>query len=398
MRVAILTTSYPRSSSDDAGIFVARLVAALGRNGTTGYVIVPRDHLESELQEEGNFTIKRYRYGLFSRGRLAFGAGLLPNLRAHPLLLFQAPGLLLGFIWECWKRRKEYDLILANWSGALVAAWIAGSIFKKPYIATLRGEDVRLIRHPLLRWLLAPAIWQASAVTSINRTFLEEIRTHLGVPEHKLNYLPNGVHVERVEPDQLERLQKEEKLDPNTRYLISVGTVIPRKGIDLLVRVVSAPELKDTHLLLCGRLHDNAYVKQVRELAKELGCEDRVEFRGKVAPNRVPIYLASASAFVSGSEFEGRPNSLLEALAIKLPVVVTDISAHREIISHGENGFLFEASRPEDAAKSLARLIEDQELKDSITEAGLKSIQGLDWDATAIRFRELFERVLESSK
>src|SRR5207247_9143489 len=81
---------------------------------------------------------------------------------------------------------------------------------------------------------------------------------------------------------------------------------------------------------------------------------DRVHFVGEVTWDQVPTHLAAADIFVFPSKFEGMPNALLEAMASGLPVVVSDIPPHRELIQHGRTGFL--ARDPLEMARLVATL------------------------------------------
>ena len=138
-RIAVLSTSYPRRSDDDAGVFVARLVSALSKEGATGTVLVPYDQNEPKSEIQGNFKIERYRYGVFSKGRLAFGSGILPNLRKDPTLIFQAPALIIQGARAAAKASKESDVMHCNWIVSALSGFLAKLITKKPYVVTARG-------------------------------------------------------------------------------------------------------------------------------------------------------------------------------------------------------------------------------------------------------------------
>src|SRR5207244_1912357 len=80
----------------------------------------------------------------------------------------------------------------------------------------------------------------------------------------------------------------------------------------------------------------------------------RTHFIGEVPWDHVPSYLAASDVFVYPSPWEGSPNAVIEAMAAGVPVVVSDIAAHREIIEHGRTGFL--ASDPESMARCVDTL------------------------------------------
>src|SRR5206468_1040278 len=94
---------------------------------------------------------------------------------------------------------------------------------------------------------------------------------------------------------------------------------------------------------------------------------DRVTFTGELTWDQVPTYLAVGDVFVFPSKFEGMPNALLEAMAAALPVVVSDIPPHRELIQHGRTGFL--ARDPMEMAHQVTTLANHEDLRHSVGDA-----------------------------
>jgi hypothetical protein len=120
MRVAVLTTSYPRDRNDAAGRFVADAVERVRRRGITVDVIGP----------------EQFRtYGI------AYGHGIVGNLRRKPWLALFVPALLVNFVQAA--RRADVDLLHAHW---IPAGWVAART-GKPYVVQVWGTDVELARH-----------------------------------------------------------------------------------------------------------------------------------------------------------------------------------------------------------------------------------------------------------
>src|SRR5256712_11840564 len=109
-------------------------------------------------------------------------------------------------------------------------------------------------------------------------------------------------------------------------------------------------------------------------LAAYPDIRDRVHFTGEVTWDQVPTYLAAADIFVFPSKFEGMPNALLEAMAGALPVVVSDIPPHRELIQHGRTGFL--APDPLEMARLVATLAHHEDLRRSVGHAARLYVRG----------------------
>ena len=385
MRVCVLSTSYPRSNDDDAGIFVKRLVCALDKAGATGQVITPLDAAEPRREQEGKFEIHRYAYGIFSPGRLAFGSGILPKLRKNPLLLCQVPGLIAAMALKAFRLRNGYDVMHANWISAGLAAWLCSIVSRKPYVITLRGEDVKLIKSAWLRPLLRAVIRSAFAVTSVNKAFLDCVRDLYGVPAAKLHYLPNGVSVNSNMAAAAVSI-----VHPERQRLIFVGRIIPLKRLEILIALLSQPGMQDYDLLICGPCEDKSYLSQLERACSAHNCEDRVRFLGRVPPDEIAGLLASSRFYLSSSSYEGRSNSILEALAAGKTVFASNIPAHAELIRNGENGFLFEPGDIAGLSALIHKVASDPACEKMVAQAAMQTVRSYSWEACAAEYIKVF--------
>jgi glycosyltransferase involved in cell wall biosynthesis len=123
---------------------------------------------------------------------------------------------------------------------------------------------------------------------------------------------------------------------------------------------------------------------------------EQVRFTGKIAPSEVAEHLATSDIFITASYSEGRPNSVLEAMAGALPVVATRIDAINEIINEGQQGRLFEPGDSAALAKILQELIADPDLRHRLGNAARQFIidHGLRWEATAAHYLDIYRQVL----
>ncbi len=383
--ILILTTSFPRFEGDDAGIFIYRLACALSRSGCDGTVIVPRDVETESLNTAERFSIQRVSYGIFARGALAFGAGIVPNIKKSPLRLLQIPTLLAAMTRAAMRPvGDQQPVICAQWIFAGLAAWFAALANGAPYTITIRGEDFRLLKILPLRLLLLPALRRAAAIITVSRSFESELKKMSGVPAGRVVLIENGVERGTVEPAPAPL--------PAENFLLFVGTVIPRKRIDLLCELIAATELQSYTLVICGRLDNQDEHRRLMNRAAELGVKERVLFQGAVSPERAAYLMAHARAYVSASEFEGRPNAVLEALAAGKVTALSRIAAHQEIVADEENGLLFSQGDMRGAAQRLAHTLNDAAVCQSLTAAAKKSVAELSWERAAEKYKEILFR------
>jgi len=175
--------------------------------------------------------------------------------------------------------------------------------------------------------------------------------------------------------------------------LVSVGKVIPVKRLEWLMEVVR--RLPGVEAMIVGGYREehysDAYYRTL--LAAYPDIRDRVRFTGEVTWDQVPTYLAAGDIFVFPSKFEGMPNALLEAMAAGLPVVVSDIPPHRELIQHGRTGFL--ARDPKEMAQIVERLSKDEELRRSVGDSARAYVRkNLASEACTQGFLELYKHLI----
>jgi len=387
MKICILTTSFPRYEEDDAGIFIQRLALSYKSQGIDICVIIPRDQNEALQESSKGLRLRRFSYTVFANRKLAFGSGIMPNLRKYPWLILQVPGLFLGFVFAVFKEKNNIDIIHAQWLVNAIPAYLCKILFKKPYIITLRGEDLRLLNLPFFRFIFSQVIKQALFTTTVSQDAISKFRKK---EDSKLYYVPNGVEFALPSEEEVAKFKNEKNYSQEFKYIIFVGSIIPRKRIDVLVDILSY--LPDYTLILCGRTDLAEYLEEIKLRAENAGCLDRIKFEGQVNPILIPKYLGIADCYLSASEHEGRPNAVLEALYLGCPVVLSDILAHRELVSDEKSGLLFDIGEPKMAAKQIQGLLGDKKLKTQIIAAGRQSVADYSWANCAARYINLIER------
>src|SRR6266540_2673350 len=149
MRVAVLTTSYPRGPSDTAGLFIADAVERLRARRVEAVVVSPTS---------------------FRHFGLAYGAGIVGNLRARPWLALALPLFLIGF-WRAARRAaRTADVVHAHWLPSAAVGLLTG----RPVVAQVWGTDVELARR--LPWLARAVLRRARVVVAPSTDLAERTR------------------------------------------------------------------------------------------------------------------------------------------------------------------------------------------------------------------------------
>ncbi|MDX6448470.1 MAG: glycogen synthase [Gaiellaceae bacterium] len=332
MRIVVLTTSYPRDEGDAAGRFVADAVEQLRRR-----------HVDVEVVSPSEFR----HYGI------AYGSGILGNLRREPWRAFLSPLMLASFRRAARRAAADADLIHAHW---LPVGGVAMGL-RKPYVLQVWGTDVELGRR--LPALARPILRRARLVIAAS-TALAEQAAELGAREVRV--IPSGVDVPR---------DVAEPADPPE--VLYAGRLSAEKGIRELVEATAGMKLV---VAGDGPLRD--------EVPGALGFVPHDEL--------LDLY-ARASVVACPSHREGFGVVCAEAMAHGRPVVAGAVGGLLDLVVDGQTGLLVP---PRDSAAlraALERLLADGALRRRLGVAGRdRARRLLSWktvtDATIAAYRE----------
>jgi len=178
-----------------------------------------------------------------------------------------------------------------------------------------------------------------------------------------------------VLPEALQREPRGELL-----RVISIARLVPKKGIDVLLRSLAAVGESGTAWRLC-MVGDGPQRRALEQLASQLGIAERVTWLGAVANSRLPELLRQADVFAlpcrvdARGDRDGIPVAIMEALAAGLPVVAGDLPALRELVQPEETGLLVPGDNPQALAQALARLAADGALGERLVAAGRRRVE-----------------------
>ena len=307
MRLAVLTTSYPRYPGDAAGRFVADAVEHVRARGVGVEVVGPEQ---------------------FRHYGIAYGHGVLGNLRRRPWLALFVPALLAGFVRAA--RRLDADLVHAHW---LPAGWVAARS-GKPYVVQVWGTDVELARRApaLARGVLR----RARLVIAASNELADDARA-LGARDVRV--IPSGVDL----PAQV----GEEAHPPEVLY---AGRLSPEKGV---LELVEAAE--GLNLVVAGDGPLRARIPGAQ---------------GFVPHDELQGLYARAAVVACPSRREGFGVACLEAMAHGRPVVATAVGGLRDLVVDGETGLVVPPRDPGALRSALERLLGDPVLRRRLGAAG----------------------------
>lgn len=175
-----------------------------------------------------------------------------------------------------------------------------------------------------------------------------------------------------------------------TPYILYVGTIQPRKNVEYIVRAFA--EVKDTiphNLILAGAPGDSSAA--VEQLIIDLKLSERVTLTGYISDRKRHDLYSNADIFVYPSKYEGFGLVLLEAMSYGVPVITASNSSLVE--AAGEAAIYCDGHTPSTLARSISRLVTDDELKRSLIENGYQQIKKFTWEKCANQTLAVYKRV-----
>jgi glycosyltransferase involved in cell wall biosynthesis len=230
-------------------------------------------------------------------------------------LAFSTLPLLIRYL-----RAKRPDAILSTLTGTNLIAVVAHRLARVPTRLVLReAATLENLRHPFFYLPLMRGLYRrADKVVVLSSYMKNQLERKLQLLPDKVIHIPNPVDLSKIQQDAAEPLPND--YDASRPYALTVGRLTPQKDYMTLLeafRVVA--QSSPLRLVILGEGPDRSMIeKRIRKF--ELG--DRIELRGFDSnPYR---WMARAHIFVLSSRWEGMPNTILEARALGIPIVMTE--------------------------------------------------------------------------
>lgn len=260
-------------------------------------------------------------------------------------------------------------------------------------------EKFRTAKRAYLTALCRASVLRARRVIAVSQQTADDLCDFFKLSANKVKVVHNGVSDE-FHPFPSERIAafRRQKQLPN-RFLLYVGTLEPRKNLDLLVRSYAqwrkeaAPDQQgtqeDVKLVLAGAT--GWFYERIFEQVRTLGLQDEVIFAGFVPHHDLPDWYAAAHAFVYPSLFEGFGLPVLEAMACGTPVLCSDTPSLLEVA--GDATLVFSAQREDHLTAALHPLINDEARRAELRQRGLARAAHFSWRRCAEETLAVYESV-----
>lgn len=319
---------------------------------------------------------------------------------------------MLGFIK---KERLNYEVIHAHfWMSGYVAAVIK-KVVGTPFVITFHAlGKVRRIyqgaadRFPDSRFQIEEMIVnQADAIIAECSQDKDDLMIHYYAKQEKINVIPCGFDSSEFYPMEKRLCSIRLGLDPNEKIILQLGRMVPRKGVEDVIKGTSLllrkKKMSVRLLIVGGESEDPCPVKtpeigRLQHIAEQEGISDRVTFIGRRSRNLLKYYYNAAHVFVSTPWYEPFGITPLEAMACGVPVIGTNVGGIKYSVEHDKTGFLVPVREPEILSRRILEVLENPVIAKDL---GLRAVRRVNrlftWEIVAREIADLYEKVNTST-
>ena len=287
-------------------------------------------------------------------------------------------------------RENRYDVINTHFavpSGPV--GYLLGKIFRIPNILSLHGGDIydpskKMSPHNsfffsrVVRFILNRA-GRVVAQSSNTKNNTEKYYS----PRKEIDIIPLAFHP----PKQPRVTRKDLGVDDDSFVLITIGRLIKRKALDVLIRAVA--QVNDTRAILyiLGDGPEKEYLMRVRD---EHGAGDQIHFLGFVSDEDKFDYISISDLFTLTSLHEGFGIVFMESMHFGLPIVSTNNGGQTDFLKHEENALLINVGDVESCTRAIERFMTDKGLYDRCSQQNRKKIKDFYAETVANKYLALF--------
>jgi glycosyltransferase involved in cell wall biosynthesis len=320
-------------------------------------------------------------YGGVNGERLAEGRCTLHRVAAATKYDAVLPARLLRLV-----RRVQPDVIHTWLTHMDILGGVVAHLLRKPWVMSERSAALAY-RRTLLNWSRVATGRHAHGIMANSPGGAEYWREH-GVEASRIVVVPNF-----VASDEIERATTVGGPDvgPDDEVVLYVGRLSHEKNLPTLIEAMDGVVRRRprARLVLCG---EGPLRRRLIAQTRSARLDRRVVFAGFVAC--VAPWLKRASIVVAVSAFEGHPNAVLEAVAAGVPVIVSDIPAHRSILDEDSASFVSVGG----SHALTAAILEDLEHPNAAAQRAERARRHVAWPSlasTSMRYEDVYRRAIE---
>lgn len=267
-----------------------------------------------------------------------------------------------------------------------------------PYILSVWGSDVYDFpyKSKLHYWLMQKNLYAADILSSTSYCMMKQT-LKLAPKLNPFHIIPFGVDLKKFISSTNQKNQDEIVIG-------TVKTLSEKYGIDLLIQAfaILKGKLTSIHPTIASQLRlritgGGPQRKELEMLAKHLNIADVTIFVGQVSHQQVPVELGNLDIYVALSRLDSESFgvAIIEAGAMKLPSVVSNVGGLPEVVCNNETGFVVSKENPQQAADALEKLVLNSGLRKDIGDAAYKFVaSNFSWEFCVTKMIKVYKQIL----
>jgi glycosyltransferase involved in cell wall biosynthesis len=312
------------------------------------------------------------------------------------------------------QHRLSYKLIHANFFMSALVASALKKILAIPFVITFhalghirrihQGNNDQFPEERLQIETETAAF--ADAVIAECPQDRDDLINFYQVPPAKISVIPCGFSAEEFYPIEKAAARKHLKLAEKEFVLLQLGRMVPRKGVDNVVKALGKIKAagKKIKLVIVGGEHEDPElinhpeINRLRGIAREAGVLDKIHFAGRKCREQLKYYYAASDVFITTPWYEPFGITPLEAMACGTPVIGSNVGGIKYSIADGETGALVPPNDPDVLASKIEELIKDQKKLRLMGEKGLLRVNKyFTWARVAAKAAKLYHQVIKNA-
>ena len=389
MKLLLFTSTFPRWENDNIPQFTLELAKSLSNIGVAVHVLAPHYDDAKTFEIKDNVVIHRFRYAPRWCEKLAYGGGMLPNIKKNPLLLLTVPLYFIFSAYKLIKLHKEYrfDVINPHWH--FMQGWITcvarGVMQEKPAVlCTVHGSDAKVITTKPFNYI--------SRLLNNGITCFSFVSSHLAKMYQQKKLIQSRYVIRSMGINNAFFEIPESPSSNKTGKLVFVGRLNKNKGVHLLLNAISQLVVNQNANIQLDVLGDGPELASLKTLAIDMNIQNRVNFYGWVDNNSLAQKLKHYQLAIFPSLIEeGFGLTALEALASHCNVVLPNFTSTYTNFGKYNNVAFFQPQSVDDLAAVISASLNNNEppKKDNAI------YEQFSWQAVAADYKQLIELILE---
>ena len=383
MNIAVIVSHFPALSES----FVLNQITGmldLGHNVEIFAMVNPKEPTHHGDVDKYNIMEKVNYFEIIPEGRItAILKTLLlfvkyipkcPIMLIKSLLIFKKHkyGNLIGRYYFCLPfLGKQFDVVQCHFGpNGNIAAYLKHSGFNIKIVTMFHGYDIRLAKKQG-KEIYNPLIKYGDCFLSIS-SYNNKNMLDIGIDAEKIHYHPVGIDVKKYPFN----IKTEPLLGKRKIIIITVARLVEEKNLSDAIEAISKIVNKYRDVNIEYRIIGDGPLKNsLNDIVVRLGLINHVKFLGSMNQENVILNLLDSDIFLLSSVAEALPVVLMEAQAVGLPVVTTDVGSISEIVLDKKSGFIVPARDIEAMSNRISYLIEHSEIWHEMGRAGRANVE-----------------------